>query len=97
MSEYEIAALESLVHGDLQPELTLLLDLPVADGLARASRRSRADRIEQEDLAFFERVRAAFLARAEASPERFAVVDASGDVDAVWRDIESALEARFSA
>jgi dTMP kinase len=77
-----------------QPDFTLLLDLDVAAGLARArARGGPADRIEQEQAGFFERVRAAYRARAAAQPERFAVVDAAQPVEAVVRDACAALEA----
>lgn len=92
----QIGALERLVHGDLQPDLTLLLDLPVEQGLARASRRSASDRFEQESAAFFERVRRAYLERAAAQPGRFVVIDAAPGPDAVWAQIERALEARLA-
>lgn len=95
MDPVQIGALERLVHGDLQPDLTLLLDLPVAEGMARASDRSAADRIEGEGHAFFERVRQAFLDRAGDDPARWAVVDAGASPDGVWAAIESVLEARF--
>ena len=65
------------------PDLTLLLDLPVAEGLARAGARGDADRIERESGEFFERVRAAYRARAAADPARFRVLDASRAVDVV--------------
>jgi len=87
-----IAGLEEMVHGDLQPDLTLLLDLPVEHGLERASRRSEADRFEQESLRFFERVRQTYLERAESEPSRFSVIDASGEVQQVWSQIEAVLE-----
>ena len=90
-----IAALEQMVHSDLQPELTLLLDLPVELGLKRASRRAEADRFEQESLRFFNRVRQAYLTRAESNPQRFEIIDASGDLDQVWSQIESVLERRL--
>ena len=92
-----IATLEQLVHGDLQPDLTLLFDLPVALGLERAARRSASDRFESETLAFFERVREAYRARAARFPERFVLVDASGDEEAVWTQVEQALEGRVAA
>ena len=92
----DIAVLETLVHGDLQPDLTLLLDLPVEEGLRRASFRSEADRFEQEPAAFFERVRAAYLERAAAAPQRFAVIDASRDMETVWSQIRSVLQERLS-
>ncbi len=90
-----ISALEQMVHGDLQPDLTLLLDLPVEQGLKRASRRGEADRFEQESSGFFKRVRQAYLARAKSSADRFEIIDASGDMDQVWSQIESVLERRL--
>lgn len=95
VSVAQIAALEALVHGDLQPDLTLLLDLPVAVGMARAAGRSAADRIEQENLAFFERVREGFLQRAMDHPGRFVIIDAAGTADRVWAEIANVLEQRF--
>ncbi|MEM1410853.1 MAG: dTMP kinase [Pseudomonadota bacterium] len=95
MAKASIATLEQLVHGDLQPDLTLLLDLPVAEGMARAAERSSADRIERAGDAFFERVRTVFLARAEAAPERMVVVDAGQPAEAVWSAIQSILETRY--
>ena len=90
----EIAALEQLVHGDLQPHLTFLLDLPVEEGMGRAARRGETDRFERESLPFFERVRTAYLERAAAEPGRFAVIDAAGDVDEVWQQIQKVLQGR---
>ena len=90
-----IAALEQMVHGDLQPDLTLLLDLPVEQGLKRVSRRGEADRFEQESLEFFRRVRQAYLARAKSNDHRFEIIDASGNLAQVWSQIESILERRI--
>jgi len=72
-----IAALEAWACAGLKPDLTLLLDLPVSTGRARAAGRGEADRIEVEADAFFERVRETYRARAAAEPERFRVIDAS--------------------
>ena len=72
-----IAALEAWACAGLKPDLTLLLDLPVSTGRARAAGRGEVDRIEVEADAFFERVREAYRARAAAEPERFRVIDAS--------------------
>ena len=68
--------LAEAIHADLWPARTLLLDLPVATGLARASSRAGApDRFESEQREFFERVRAAYLARAAREPQRIRVID----------------------
>jgi len=91
-----IAALEKAVHGDLQPDLTLLLDLPVSLGMERIASRGMSDRIESEAVEFFERVRKSYLARAAGSPKRFAIVDASVDEEAVWRQIERALREKLT-
>lgn len=96
MSLELIAHLEDMVHGDLQPDLTLLLDLPVETGLERASQRGQADRIEQEPVEFFERVRAAYLERARDNPGRFAIIDASVDVGQVWLQAERVLRNRLA-
>ena len=86
-----IAELEWRVVG-IRPGLTLLLDIDVARGRARIQGRDpRPDRIESERDAFFERVRAAFLARAVAEPERFRVLDASRPVDEVVAAAVAAL------
>lgn len=92
-----IATLETLVHDDLQPDLTLLLDLPVEQGLARASARSAPDRFEQESIDFFNRVRSMYLKRAEQAPERYAVIDASQDQVGVWHQVKAVLEERLEA
>jgi dTMP kinase len=93
----DIAALERLVHGDLQPDLTLLLDLPVEQGLRRASKRGESDRFEEDSRAFFERVREAYLQRARSAPERFAVIDASGSEDEVWAQVDDILQRRLES
>ena len=72
-----IATLEQWATHGLTPDLTLLLDLPVATGRARAAGRGEADRIEVEGDTFFERVRAAYRARAAAEPARFRIIDAT--------------------
>lgn len=86
-----IECLESLVQHGLRPDLTLLLDLPVEIGLQRASARSEPDRFEREKLAFFERVRGAYLQRAGAEPERFAVINAELSIQDVQQQIETAI------
>lgn len=77
MSADVVAKLEQLVLQGAEPGLTLLLDMPVSEGMQRAQARAAFDRFEQEQLAFFERVRAGYLTRANQSPERMRVIDAS--------------------
>jgi dTMP kinase len=88
-----IAALEQWACAGLKPDITLLLDLPVATGRARAAGRGDADRIEVEADAFFERVRASYRQRAAAEPERFRVIDASQPAAAVLQAATAALSA----
>ena len=75
--------LAAFVHGDLQPDLTILLDAPVETALQRAGRRGELDRFEVEQAEFFDRVRQAYLELATAEPGRFSVVDCSRDLDNV--------------
>jgi len=88
----DINRLAEWVHGDLRPDLTILLDAPVETGMSRAGRRGSPDRIEIERADFFERVRECYLSLAENDPERFAVIDASRDIDAVRVSIESVID-----
>jgi len=75
------------VHGDLWPDLTILLDAPVDVGMARAGNRSKPDRIEREENAFFARVRECYLQLAAEEPKRFAVVDTTRELAAVQADV----------
>lgn len=92
LSKEMITLLETMVQRGLQPDLTILLDLPVEIGLARARERGELDRFENERMAFFEQVRNAYLERAAADPQRFAVIDASGTLEQVQAQIASVLE-----
>jgi dTMP kinase len=90
----QIDALVEIVHADVQPHLTFLLDLPVEVGLARARHRNGADgpdRFETEQREFFERVRNAYLERVRSDPARFRVVDASAVVDEVTAAVRGSL------
>ncbi|MBS0225159.1 MAG: dTMP kinase [Proteobacteria bacterium] len=86
-----ISMLESRFVG-LQPGLTLLLDVPVAVGRARAQGRAAPDRIESEADGFFERVRIAYRDLAMAQPRRFRVIDASQPAERVAADAAAALD-----
>jgi dTMP kinase len=91
-----IEELAQVVHPDLQPDCTLLLDLPVETGLARSKKRAGnapEDRFEAEPARFFERVRAAYLDLAMREPQRIRVIDAAQPLPQVELGIEAALAA----
>jgi dTMP kinase len=91
---HKLERLEQLVHGDLQPDLTLLFDTPPDVAMARISQGRALDRFEQEDKPFFERVRAGYMARVRAFPGRFVVIDANRPVDAIRVTLGSVLRER---
>lgn len=94
MSLDTLKTLETLVQGELRPDLVILLDVPVEVGMQRAQKRGVLDRFEQEDLAFFERVRASYLERARGNPETYAIIDASQSLAHVQNAIVAVLDAR---
>jgi dTMP kinase len=87
-----IARLEELVQGDFRPDVTLLLDVPVEIGLARASERGKLDRFEQEKVEFFERVRQAYLSMARQHATRYRIVDASQPLEQVQQQLEVVIQ-----
>ena len=93
---HQIDAAAALVHADLQPTLTILLDAPPAVGLSRARSRSAVDRFEAEHLSFFERVRQAYLDLARRQPLRFVVIDATQDLSTVHDTIRAKLTERVT-
>lgn len=86
-----LQALETWVQAGLQPDLTLWFDVEPALAARRRAEARSADRFEAEDLAFFERVRAGYLARMGAAPDRIVRIDAAADRSSVRRQIDSAL------
>ena len=86
-----IGKLETLVQGDRHPDTVILLDMPPQIGLARARARGALDRFEQEEKAFFERVRQGYLERAAAFPDRYVVVDATQELSEVQRSLEAVM------
>ncbi|MCF7976929.1 MAG: dTMP kinase [Chromatiaceae bacterium] len=90
-----IEVLEHFVQRGLQPDLTLMFDLPVATGLARARQRSAPDRFEAEDLAFFERVRASYRAIAERSAGRVCLIRADQTEEAVAAEVKACVASRL--
>ncbi|RDB43787.1 dTMP kinase [Halomonas sp. DQ26W] len=96
-----IAELERFVQRDLQPDLTLLLDMPVSSAQRRLQGRLSAsgevrDRFEQERSAFFEAVRSAYLERASGSPQRMTVIDADAPLEVVQARLAACLKARVT-
>ncbi|MCF0253152.1 MAG: dTMP kinase, partial [Duodenibacillus sp.] len=83
----DVEALERIAIGGLRPGRTFLFDLDPAEAARRRARARAADRFEAEDIAFFERVRGAYLARAHADPGRFLIVDAAGPEAGITRRI----------
>ncbi len=93
MDRSAIETLEALVQGPLRPDLTLYLDMPVADGLARARGRGNPDRFEVQDESFFTRVRSAYLELARAHEARYRIIDAGQPLDAVQVQLTATLNA----
>lgn len=87
-----IAQLEQWALGDIRPDYVFVFDLPVELGLARAKARSAADRFEQEQLTFFEKVRQGFLTRAVQQPERYAIIQA----DQALAQVQAQLQAKLA-
>ncbi|MDO9519718.1 MAG: dTMP kinase [Pseudohongiella sp.] len=97
LDKQTISTLENLVQGELRPDLILILDIEPELGLQRARLRGEPDRFEQETLAFFNRVRAAYLDRARQNPSRYLIVDASQPLDQVQQQIKLGLDNFISA
>ncbi|MGE0255583.1 MAG: dTMP kinase [Alphaproteobacteria bacterium] len=97
LSRVAVATVHGLIAGEFAPDLTLILDLPVEQGLARAATRQGAEtRYERMDIAFHERLRAGFLDIARREPGRCVVIDATASVDAVAAQVAAAVGARLS-
>ncbi len=92
-----IEQVDAAVVADTQPDLVLILDMPVEAGLARAvARGDQENRFESKGLAFHERLRQGFLDRAAAVPGRYQVIDAARGIDAIAADIRDAVDAAFA-
>lgn len=93
----EVAYVSAWATEGLKPDLVVLLDVAPADGLARADDRGAADRMESESLSFHQRVRQAFLDRAESDPERYMVVDASGNAEIIAEQVRDRVAVLLAA
>ena len=87
----KIEQLEAWVQGELQPNLTILFDVPAEVSLRRLASARAPDKFEREDLAFFEKLRNAYLTRALGNPDRFCVIDANQSIDNVKNSVEKAI------
>ena len=96
LSMETIGELESMVQGELQPDLTLILDLDPEIGMQRAGNRGELDRFEREQMSFFRHVRQGYLDIAQAEPERCKVIDAAKALEDVKLDLLAALEQGLS-
>jgi dTMP kinase len=93
VSADKIGQLEQWVQGDFQPDLTLLFDVPVAVSTQRLAGARNPDRFEQENADFFERIRNAYLARANRFPQRFRVIDSGQTIPDIHAELEDILSA----
>lgn len=92
LNQEKIRFLEQQVQQGLQPDLTILLDLPVEQGLERARSRAALDRFESEQIEFFRRVRQSYLSRAASHPERFRIIDASYDLPTIQMQLKNLMD-----
>ncbi|MDP1635393.1 MAG: dTMP kinase, partial [Gallionellaceae bacterium] len=83
----KLEQLEQWVHGDLQPDLTLLFDIPIEVARQRLAGNASLDKFEREQGEFFERVRQAYLARVARMPQRYVVIRAEKPLDEVQRQL----------
>lgn len=88
VSSDKIKQLETWVQGDLQPDMTLLFDVPVEITLARLASAREPDKFERENAAFFDKLRQAYLTRAKENPARFHIIDANQALDKVKQSVE---------
>lgn len=92
LSWQKIAQLEQWVQGDLRPDATILLDIPVDKGMERVRQRGETDRFEQEQLSFFNRIRDAYLKLARDNPDRFHIVNTLPAIDVVHKQLRQIMD-----
>jgi len=91
VSRDKVQQLEHWVQGDLQPDLTLLFDVPVEISVQRLAQARSPDKFEQESATFFSRIRAAYLERAQEYPQRFRIIDANRSIKEIQNSLEEIL------
>ncbi len=92
LSWEKIAQLEQFVQGNLRPDATILLDIPVEEGMQRVRDRGETDRFEQEQLSFFNRIRDTYLKLARDNPERFHIINTQPAIDEVKKQLAAVME-----
>jgi dTMP kinase len=92
----DLRVITSFATGGLKPDLTLLLDLSVEDGLRRREEGGSWNRLDEYSLEFHRRVRQGYQELVAAEPERWVVIDASPSIEAVQKEIQAVVEARMS-
>ena len=93
----DIETLENWVQGSLRPDLTIILDVPLEVSMERINRSREKDRFEQEQADFFTRVRAAYLQRAQAAPQHYAIIDSNRELAEVQAEIETILQQHLAS
>lgn len=93
----DIETLENWVQGSLRPDLTIILDVPLEVSMERINRSREKDRFEQEQADFFTRVRAAYLQRAQAAPQHYAIIDSNRELTEVQAEIETILQQHLAS
>lgn len=93
----DIETLENWVQGSLRPNLTLILDVPLEVSMERINRSREKDRFEQEQADFFTRARAAYLQRAQAAPQHYAIIDSNRELAEVQAEIETILQQHLAS
>ena len=97
ISLHRIATLEQWVQGELRPDYVILFDLAIETGMARAQARGRVDRFEQEHMAFFEKIRTGYQARAAVNPAQYPIINAALPLTQVQAQLQCALDTMLKA
>ena len=92
LSMQKIAQLEQWVQGDLRPDATILLDIPVELGMERVRHRGETDRFEEEQMPFFKRIRDSYLKLASDNPQRFHIIDTQPAIEEVYQQLQRVME-----
>jgi len=92
LAKNKIAQLEQWVQGDLRPDATILLDIPVELGMERVRNRGETDRFEEEQMSFFKRIRDTYLQLAKDNPQRFHIINTEPAIDEVYQQLKLVLD-----